>query len=69
VIRDAYLKVHPICELPGCGQPASDVDHRLSRRRGGTDDWSNLQALCHRHHSAKTAAEDGGFGNRPANDR
>lgn len=28
--------------------------------------WSvaNWQALCKRHHDAKTAAEDGGFGNR-----
>jgi 5-methylcytosine-specific restriction protein A len=61
VIRDAFLKARPFCEL--CGAPSTDVDHRVPRRRGGTDHWANLQALCHPHHSAKTAREDGGFGN------
>ncbi|WP_414713895.1 HNH endonuclease [Scandinavium sp.] len=29
---------------------------------GGTHQTSNLQPLCHRCHSEKTAREDGGFG-------
>ncbi|MHB0886869.1 MAG: HNH endonuclease [Bacillota bacterium] len=46
------------------GRPATDLDHRVSKRKGGTDDPANLQALCHQCHSAKTAREDGRFGQR-----
>lgn len=41
---------------------ATDVDHIVPREQGGSDQWSNLQALCHSCHSKKTATEDGGFG-------
>ncbi len=61
-LRAWYLARHPLCEWPGCEQPATDVDHRVPRARGGSDQPSNLQALCHRHHSRKTVLEDGGFG-------
>lgn len=30
-------------------------------------DMDNLEALCHRCHSKKTASQDGGFGNRTGN--
>ncbi|MBI1209663.1 MAG: HNH endonuclease [Azospirillum sp.] len=50
------------CRL--CGYEASHLDHILPKARGGTDDPSNLQPLCHRCHSTKTDSEDGGFGNR-----
>jgi len=63
VLRDAYLASNPICQFLGCGLPATDVDHIISKRVGGADDPTNLQSLCHRHHSAKTARTDGGFGN------
>jgi len=59
-IRDAYLAGHPWCEV--CGELATDVDHIVSRRRGGTDDDSNLMSLCHTHHSRKTAKQDGRWG-------
>ena len=59
-IRDAYLRDHPDCEV--CGDVATDVDHIVSRRRGGTDDDSNLMSLCHTHHSRKTAQQDGRWG-------
>lgn len=62
-IRDRYLRRHPDCEAQGCTLPATDVDHVRPRAQGGTDDESNLQALCHRHHSIKTAQHDGAFGN------
>lgn len=62
VIRDAYLADHPDCV--SCGAPATDVDHIIARRWGGTDDEENLQALCHECHAKKTAKRDGGFGNR-----
>jgi 5-methylcytosine-specific restriction enzyme A len=62
-LRAAYLAANPWCAEPGCTEPATHVDHRTTRRSGGTDDWSNLQGLCWSHHSAKTARQDGGFGN------
>lgn len=64
-LRAAFLAAHPLCEecqREGRIAPATDVDHRVPRRRGGTDDESNLQALCHVHHSEKTAREDGRWG-------
>lgn len=56
--RAAFLEVHPTC---ACGRPATDVDHIVPKERGGTDDWSNLEALCHSCHSRKTATEHGGW--------
>ena len=41
------------------------TDH-ITPHRGNTSlfwDESNWQSLCQRHHSKKTALEDGGFGN------
>jgi 5-methylcytosine-specific restriction protein A len=40
-----------------CVSPASDVDHIVPIFEGGSDDDSNLQALCGRHHDDKTAKE------------
>jgi len=51
-----YLRSHPICEEPGCGQAATDVHHRVAKRDGGLDQFKNLEALCHSHHSKRTAA-------------
>jgi len=61
-LRDAHLRAFPLCVE--CGMPGNHVDHITPRARGGTDDESNLQTLCATHHSQKTAAQDGGFGNR-----
>lgn len=47
-----------MCQAPGCSQLATDVDHIIARRKGGTDDLQNLQSLCHACHSRKTARED-----------
>lgn len=63
--RAAYLASHPWCAVEGCREPAVEVDHIVPRRRGGSDDETNLQGLCRRHHSAKTVRQDGGLG-RPA---
>lgn len=52
-----------------CGRPATDVDHVIAHRGnwdlflGGDENYSNLQGLCHAHHSEKTAQENNGFGN------
>lgn len=48
----------------GCGRKASHLDHIVPRSKGGTDDPSNLQPLARECHGRKTAAQDGGFGNR-----
>lgn len=62
-LRAAYLASHPVCQH--CQrEAATDVDHIIPRRKGGTDDEWNLQALCHACHSRKTVKEDGGFGHR-----
>lgn len=65
--RLRFLQKHPLCEdclLEGRSVPATDVDHVVSRAKGGTDDPRNLRALCHPHHSSKTAREDGRWARR-----
>lgn len=63
-LRAAFIRQHPVCAVIGCGAPATDVDHIVAvRERPDLRlTWGNLRALCHGHHSAKTAREDGGFG-------
>jgi 5-methylcytosine-specific restriction endonuclease McrA len=63
-LRAAFIKANPLCATPGCGRPSSHADHVVPRSRGGQDVWSNLQPLCPSCHARKTAAGDGGFGNR-----
>jgi 5-methylcytosine-specific restriction protein A len=59
--RKRVLVDRPDCQI--CGAPATQVDHLLPIRQGGTSDDDNLVACCARCHSSKTAARDGGFGN------
>lgn len=62
-VRLSKLSAAPYCEH--CGAPATQVDHITPVESGGHPfDQDNLQSLCQSCHSAKTAAEDGGFGNR-----
>lgn len=52
--------VKPACEQCGWSPPdisALDVDHIISRSRGGTNHFSNLQTLCPNCHRLKTLAE------------
>ncbi len=37
--------------------PATEVDHIVNVESGGTDDDSNLEAICSPCHKAKTARE------------
>jgi 5-methylcytosine-specific restriction protein A len=55
IIRERYLRSHPVCEAPHCPMPASDVHHADGRGPLGDNSPSNLVALCHRHHSQITA--------------
>jgi 5-methylcytosine-specific restriction protein A len=59
-LRLMFLREHPLCAL--CGAPATEVDHIIPIRLGGSNDAANLQALCKSCHSAKTAREDGRWG-------
>ena len=62
-----YLSRHPLCADPfnvhgESIEPATQVDHIVSRAAGGGDEDSNLQSLCASCHSRKTMLFDGGCG-------
>jgi len=64
-IRAQVLTREPLCRIcasKGITCAASHVDHIDSSNPSNAR--SNLQPLCASCHSRKTAAEDGGFGNR-----
>ncbi|WAH38608.1 HNH endonuclease [Alicyclobacillus dauci] len=66
--RLAYLKKHPLCaecEREGSLTPATVVDHIVPHKGDKKLFWdkNNWQPMCKPHHDAKTAKEDGGFGN------
>ncbi|MFE2912831.1 HNH endonuclease [Kitasatospora indigofera] len=42
-----------------CGRPATQVDHIVRPADGGSDEDTNLQALCRWHHQAKSSSEGG----------
>lgn len=45
------------CQQAGRVSPARQVDHIVPKADGGTDDDSNLQAICLACHQVKTARE------------
>lgn len=55
-IRAEVLREEPACR--SCGGPSAEVDHAVALHRGGTNERSNLQALCRSCHRAKTNAEN-----------
>lgn len=58
------LKEEPLCRR--CRLADSVLtDHIVPKRLGGTDDRSNLQALCKACHDQKNAHEDGSFVGAP----
>jgi 5-methylcytosine-specific restriction protein A len=62
-LRRMYLRRHPVCVDPFGRHidqvvPATEVDHIIPRGNGGTDEESNLQALCKSCHSFKTLREN-----------
>jgi len=60
-LRAVYLRTHPVCSTPRCGEMATDVDHVVSiRDRPDLRlEWSNLRALCGHHHDQRTALDQG----------
>lgn len=67
--REGYFAKHPLCvqcQKEGRVVAATDLDHIIPHRgdKGRFWDRTNWQGLCKAHHSAKTAREDRGFGNR-----
>lgn len=60
--RGRYLQLHPTCEHPGCELAAYDVHHLDGKGPLGPagHTHSNLQALCHSHHSSITASTTNG---------
>ena len=54
-LRRKFLEVFPTCIL--CSARATDVDHIIAKRDGGSDDWGNLRSLCHSCHSRRTGRE------------
>lgn len=58
IIRCSYIAAHPLCEQclkDGRMAPAQEVHHILPLSDGGTNDSSNLMALCKSCHSQITA--------------
>ena len=61
-IRAHVLSQSPLCvkcESKGRITAATEVDHVIPLHQGGTDDFDNLQALCHDCHAEKTAQDMG----------
>lgn len=55
LVRDLILLRDPVCRASGCNARSTDVDHITPISQGGPPfQASNLQGLCHAHHSAKT---------------
>jgi 5-methylcytosine-specific restriction protein A len=63
--RQEFLRAYPVCQDErGCVAKATDVDHIDGEGPRGPrgHDWTNLRALCHSHHSKRTARDQpGGF--------
>ncbi|MNX41022.1 HNH endonuclease [compost metagenome] len=57
--RDRYLCQCEECQRTRRLLPATEVDHRVPKAEGGTDDSDNLSAInadCHRRKTAKESA-------------
>ena len=60
VLREEPLCRDPYGEHEGRPTPATDVDHIIPLRQGGTHERGNLQSLCGHCHTLKTNKLDGG---------
>src|SRR5690554_3792717 len=55
LVNQVLTRDNHTCYIGGC--KASEVDHVIPRSEGGTDNPSNLRAICNYHHRRKTAQE------------
>lgn len=56
--RAMFLRRYPLCEdclFEGRTEAATEVHHITAKRDGGSNEFSNLMALCRSHHSKRTA--------------
>lgn len=53
-IRNEFIRLNPYCK---CGAKSVVADHKIRRKDGGSDDFSNLEALCYSCHQSKSAGE------------
>jgi 5-methylcytosine-specific restriction protein A len=58
--RDCHVCTCSECQRTGRIRPATEVDHRIPKGRGGTDDLDNLGAINSECHKRKTLLENGG---------
>ena len=60
---DVLKRAHFRCELCGISadKKALEVDHIVPRNKGGSDDLSNLQALCYTDNATKRDRDDTDF--------
>lgn len=66
--RKEFLVEHPFCK---CGKVATVVDHIKPHKLNMFLFWdpTNHEAKCKTCHDAKTAGQDGGFGNETRTER
>jgi 5-methylcytosine-specific restriction protein A len=64
--RAQQLGEHPLCVVclaESRTTPATDADHVIPHRWNEDLFWNGkLQSMCHAHHAAKTASEEGAWG-------
>lgn len=58
--RRVWARSQGWCEAPRCCRRAVDVHHLVKRSQGGTNDLTNLAALCRPCHDATDLAYDRG---------
>lgn len=57
-LRRRVVREEPFCQAPGCNNLTTDADHVVPIAEGGAPfDRANVQGLCKKHHSEKTARE------------
>lgn len=57
-LRRQVRREQPWCAVDGCRNMTAEVDHIVAMQDGGDPfDRDNVQGLCRRHHSEKTADE------------
>ena len=66
-VRSRHLRLHPLCEEPGCSALATVVDHIETIRDAPhlRLDHGNLRSYCALHHNHRTARDQPGGWHQP----